>query len=143
MSSKTSKTSNHGWEWAKQSYQEGYPNEIPRYVSWTKEEWESWLLRNGGEVGGGGGEVGGGGGEVGGSDAEVGGADAEDQEMTQVTRRSSRVTAKKQRKERGGLEREGRFLGVFIPPKQVPPKQRRESSGLEVFIPHFNTEGYG
>src|SRR5271154_2806459 len=42
----------HGWEWAKQSYQEGYPNEIPRYVSWTKEEWESWLLRNGGEVGG-------------------------------------------------------------------------------------------
>jgi len=147
----------HGWEWAKQSYQEGYPDEIPRYVSWTKEEWESWLLRNGGEVGGGGGEVGGGGGEVGGSDAEVGGsdaevggsdaevggADAEDQEMTQVTRRSSRVTAKKQRKERGGLEREGRFLGVFIPPKQVPPKQRRESSGLEVFIPHFNTEGYG
>jgi len=40
--------------------------------------------------------------------------DTEDQEMTQATRRSSRVAAKEKRRESSGLERKGRFLGVFI-----------------------------
>lgn len=31
------------WEWARKSWQRGHPVEIPRYVSWSKEEWERWI----------------------------------------------------------------------------------------------------
>jgi hypothetical protein len=34
------------WEWARKSWQPDSPPAIPRYVSWSKEEWEGWIARH-------------------------------------------------------------------------------------------------
>ena len=38
------------WEWARKSWQSGRPARLPRYVSWSKEEWEGWIERHVGNV---------------------------------------------------------------------------------------------
>jgi hypothetical protein len=101
------------WEWAKEDYQRGYPEGFPRYLTWTKEEWEDWLRRNGADV-----DV-----EWGDEEGRIGGVqlgsqleeevseveeeegvedeiveDESAEEMAAVTRRSSRIAGKEQRK---------------------------------------------
>ena len=34
------------WEWARKSWQLGHPARLPRYVSWSKEEWQEWIERH-------------------------------------------------------------------------------------------------
>jgi hypothetical protein len=70
---------NDGWKWAQKSYQEGYPEGFPGYVSWTNKEWENWLLRGGAEVEGA--EVVA---EAEGADSEAGDVEGEDSEAGDV-----------------------------------------------------------
>jgi len=34
------------WEWARKDWMEGRPEEIPEYVSWSKERWDEWIETN-------------------------------------------------------------------------------------------------
>ena len=38
------------WEWARKSWQLGRPARLPRYVSWSKEEWQEWIEQYRGHV---------------------------------------------------------------------------------------------
>jgi hypothetical protein len=39
-----------GWRWGRKGWQAGLPRRVPRYVSWSKEEWVGWIGRVGGVV---------------------------------------------------------------------------------------------
>jgi hypothetical protein len=34
------------WRWARKNHRGGVPPAIPRYLSWTKEEWQAWIERH-------------------------------------------------------------------------------------------------
>jgi hypothetical protein len=34
------------WQWARKNHHGGLPPAIPRYLSWTKEEWQGWMERH-------------------------------------------------------------------------------------------------
>lgn len=36
------------WRWARKSWQVGLPPALPRYLAWTKEEWQGWIDRHSG-----------------------------------------------------------------------------------------------
>ena len=36
------------WQWARKSWQQGHPPALPRYLTWSKEEWQGWIERHGG-----------------------------------------------------------------------------------------------
>lgn len=36
----------NGWEWARKSWREGVPPALPRYLAWSKEEWQGWIESN-------------------------------------------------------------------------------------------------
>jgi hypothetical protein len=31
------------WEWAREAWQKGFPEDLPNYTGWDKATWEQWL----------------------------------------------------------------------------------------------------
>jgi hypothetical protein len=39
------------WEWARKNWQSGHPPALPRWIRWSKTEWQEWIDRNRNEAG--------------------------------------------------------------------------------------------